>query len=376
MPQASSLVDISPLGQMLSGLALSRRQLLALQGGNPDPAATTANPQDDAASLTALAQQLADSLIQLRSNGIGTTRLPLPAKQDDTLASEFAQLSQPQETAPDSGPALNQTALAGIGIDLQAEPAVNPPLLQAAFETDRDGTLSVLLQTTDLLTRVAAALTPAVELNADQASEGAAAIDATPDQPATPERADVANSPAAPQSDAQIQRQQEVQRQIDTQALTQATPEEQVQLAQQERLDTLAEMPRQQRQSDVQTGLQQQADAAAAEAVAARAAATAAQQAAQAAQAATARAQGLADEVQASQNPAPETVEPQPLSANPPSSQDPAIAAAIAAYHLNNAALNPALTGRQPAGAHPQKPAVTPVEAVTPVKPVTPIAER
>ena len=40
---SSTQVDISPLGQYLSGVALSRRQLLALQGID-DEAATPANP--------------------------------------------------------------------------------------------------------------------------------------------------------------------------------------------------------------------------------------------------------------------------------------------------------------------------------------------
>jgi hypothetical protein len=54
----------------------------------------------------------------------------------------------------------------------------------------------------------------------------------------------------------------------------------------------------------------------------------------------------------------------------PPSSQDPSVAAAIAAYNLNNAALNPGLMNRPLPASDSRLPLVAPVAAVEPVKPV------
>jgi hypothetical protein len=53
-----------------------------------------------------------------------------------------------------------------------------------------------------------------------------------------------------------------------------------------------------------------------------------------------------------------------------PSSQDPAVAAAIAAYNLNNSALNPGLMGRQMTAAESQRPLVAPVTQAAPVTPI------
>lgn len=160
---SSTQVDISPLGQYLSGVALSRRQLLALQGID-DEAARAANPAvvaDDA--LVALAQQLSDSFAQLRASGVDAGQLAMTAGSQDDLAQRFALLSGQvtpgaSEALAQNTDALTQADLARIGIDLQNNRPVDVAALQAAFESDRVGTLSVLQQGSDVLAEVGAAL--------------------------------------------------------------------------------------------------------------------------------------------------------------------------------------------------------------------------
>lgn len=161
---SSTQVDISPLGQYLSGVALSRRQLLALQGID-DEAATPANPAvvaDDV--LVALAQQLSDSFAQLRASGVDAGQLAMTAGSQDDLAQRFALLSGQvtpgaSEALAQNTDALTQADLARIGIDLQNNRPVDVAALQAAFEADRVGTLNVLQQGSDVLAEVGAALT-------------------------------------------------------------------------------------------------------------------------------------------------------------------------------------------------------------------------
>lgn len=160
---SSTQVDISPLGQYLSGVALSRRQLLALQGID-DEAARAANPAvvaDDA--LVTLAQQLSDSFAQLRASGIDAGQLAMTAGSQDDLAQRFALLSGQvtpgaSEALAQNTDALTQADLARIGIDLQNNRPVDVAALQAAFDSDRVGTLSVLQQGSDVLAEVGAAL--------------------------------------------------------------------------------------------------------------------------------------------------------------------------------------------------------------------------
>lgn len=159
---SSTQVDISPLGQYLSGVALSRRQLLALQGID-DEAARAANPvvADDA--LVALAQQLSDSFAQLRASGIDAGQLAMTAGSQDDLAQRFALLSGQvtpgaSEALAQNTDALTQADLARIGIDLQNNRPVDVAALQAAFDSDRAGTLRVLQQGSDVLAEVGAAL--------------------------------------------------------------------------------------------------------------------------------------------------------------------------------------------------------------------------
>lgn len=161
---SSTKVDISPLGQYLSGVALSRRQLLALQGID-DEVGTPANPALVANDvLVALAQQLSDSFAQLRASGVDAGQLAMTAGSQDDLAQRFALLSGQvtpgaSEALAQNTDALTQADLARIGIDLQNNRPVDVAALQAAFEADRVGTLSVLQQGSDVLAEVGAALT-------------------------------------------------------------------------------------------------------------------------------------------------------------------------------------------------------------------------
>lgn len=161
---SSTKVDISPLGQYLSGVALSRRQLLALQGID-DEVGTPANPALAANDvLVALAQQLSDSFAQLRASGVDAGQLAMTAGSQDDLAQRFALLSGQvtpgaSEALAQNADALTQADLARIGIDLQNNRPVDVAALQAAFEADRVGTLSVLQQGSDVLAEVGAVLT-------------------------------------------------------------------------------------------------------------------------------------------------------------------------------------------------------------------------
>lgn len=194
---SSTQVDISPLGQYLSGVALSRRQLLALQGID-DEAARAANPvvvADDA--LVALAQQLSDSFAQLRASGVDAGQLAMTAGSQDDLAQRFALLSGQvspgaSEALAQNTDALTQADLARIGIDLQNNRPVDVVALQAAFEVDRAGTLNVLQQGSDVLAEVGAALS---------LQQGV---------PATAQAVDDLNAPLPPQTQAeQVQQAQQ-----------------------------------------------------------------------------------------------------------------------------------------------------------------------
>lgn len=194
---SSTQVDISPLGQYLSGVAMSRRQLLALQGID-DEAARAANPAvvaDDA--LVALAQQLSDSFAQLRASGVDAGQLAMTAGSQDDLAQRFALLSGQvtpgaSEALAQNTDALTQADLARIGIDLQNNRPVDVAALQAAFEADRAGTLNVLQQGSDVLAEVGAALS---------LQQGV---------PATAQAVDDLNAPLPPQTQAeQVQQAQQ-----------------------------------------------------------------------------------------------------------------------------------------------------------------------
>ena len=427
---SSSQVDISPLGQFLSGVALSRRQLLALQGATEEARAanTPVNVNDD---LLALARQLTESFAQLQTSGIDASQLATAGDTPGSLAQRYDLLSGDGTTdaaaaLAQDGSLLTQAQLARIGIDLRNED-VDPITLQAAYAADSNATLDALQQGTDVLAQVGAVLAQqqgaplAAAVEADLTGDALPASAAQDSQAAQPQAIDE----APPQTAAIAQRQLELQQQLEAQELnvdlqelrpplTAQAAADAAQLPQAQRADSqrvdaqrvdderldserinTSQQAQQQeaarldelRQGQVQQqGLQQQAQAAADDAARAQLAASDAQMAAQAAsdraQLLARAAQGQADAglATAQAQLAQQNVQAQELAAQnagmavpPPSSQDPSVAAAIAAYNLNNAALNPGLMHRPLPASDSRLPLVAPVAPVEPVKPVTKI---
>jgi hypothetical protein len=419
---SSTQVDISPLGQFLSGVALSRRQLLALQGATDEARAanTPVNVNDD---LLALARQLTESFAQLQTSGIDASQLATAGDTPGSLAQRYDLLSGDGTTdaaaaLAQDGSLLTQAGLARIGIDLRNED-VNPATLQAAYAADSNATLNALQQGTDVLAQVGAVLAQrqgaplATNVEADLTGD---ALPASPAQAAQPQAIDE----APPQTAAIAQRQLELQQQLEAEELNLDLQELRPQTSAQQ-ADNTADLPQVQRtdsqradaqrfdsdrvnadqqaqrqetarvdelrQGQVQQqGLQEQAQAAADDAVRAQLAASDAQMAAQAAseraQSLARAAQGQADAglATAQAQLAQQNAQAQELAAQaagravpPPSSQDPSVAAAIAAYNLNNAALNPGLMNRPLPASDSRLPLVAPVAPVEPVKPVTKI---
>ncbi|NVI81883.1 hypothetical protein [Janthinobacterium sp. BJB401] len=423
---SSTQVDISPLGQFLSGVALSRRQLLALQGATEEARAanTPVNVNDD---LLALARQLTESFAQLQTSGIDASQLATAGDTPGSLAQRYDLLSGDGTTdaaaaLAQDGSLLTQAQLARIGIDLRNED-VDAITLQAAYAADSNATLDALQQGTDVLAQVGAVLARqqgaplAASVEADLTGEALPSSAEPATQAVQPQAIDE----APPQTIAIAQRQLELQQQLEAEELnldlqelwpqpsTQAADaaellqtqradnqrvnthrleaerldserintDQQAQQQEAERVDAL-------RQGQVQQqGLQQRAQAAADDAARAQLAASDAQMAAQAAsdraQSLARAAQGQADAglATAQAQLAQKNAQAQELAAQnagmavpPPSSQDPSVAAAIAAYNLNNAALNPGLMNRPLPASDSRLPLVAPVAAVEPVKPV------
>ncbi|MGX9777038.1 hypothetical protein ACWYXN_26515 [Janthinobacterium aestuarii] len=419
--QSSTQVDISPLGQFLSGVALSRRQLLALQGATEEARAanTPVNVNDD---LLALARQLTESFAQLQTSGIDASQLATAGDTPGSLAQRYDLLSgdgttDAAATLAQDGSLLTQAQLARIGIDLRNED-VDAPTLQAAYAADSNATLDALQQGTDVLAQVGAVLARqqgaplATNVEADLTGETlpSSAAQATQPQPV---------DGAPPQTAAIAQRQLELQRQLEAEELNldlqelrppPATAGQDLQQAQRagqqrfdaqdidtQRLDAERQALRQEdarldalRQDQLQqTQREEQAQAAAdamararltsaqladsdaqllaqAEAARAQTRARDTQLQAQAGLEATAQARLAQQNAQAQQQAAQAAGQAVPL----PSSQDPSVAAAIAAYNLNNAALNPGLMNRPLPASDSRLPLVAPVAPVEPVKPV------
>ncbi len=382
---SSTQVDLSPLGQFLSGVALSRRQLLALQGvaEQAGTANTPVNVNDD---LLALARQLTESFAQLQTSGIDASQLATASDAPGSLAQRYDLLSGDGTTDVAAalaldGSLLTQEQLARIGIDLRNED-VDAATLQAAYAADSNATLDALQQGTDVLAQVGAVLVRqqgaplAAVVEADLT---AAALPSSAVQAAQPQAVDA----APPQTAAIAQRQLELQQQLETeelnldlQELRPASPAvvtiDEQDLLQAQRADSLRVDARRIDSERMNTDQQVQQ-----------------QEAARAIQAASDRAQSLAGEAQVQAEAGLATVQAQLAQQNaqaqalaaqnagmavpPPSAQDPSVAAAIAAYNLNNAALNPGLMNRPLPASDSRLPLVAPVAAVEPVKPVTKI---
>ncbi|TNC76508.1 hypothetical protein FHI69_13105 [Janthinobacterium lividum] len=422
--QSSTQVDISPLGQFLSGVALSRRQLLALQGATEEARAANipVNVNDD---LLALARQLTESFAQLQTSGIDASQLATAGDTPGSLAQRYDLLSGDGTTdaaaaLEQDGSLLTQAQLARIGIDLRNED-VDALTLQAAYAADSNATLDALQQGTDVLAQVGAVLARqqgaplATNVEADLTAETLPSGAVQASQATQPQPID----DAPPQTAAIAQRQLELQQQLEAEELNldlqelrppPATTGQDLQQAQRagqrlfdaqdidtQRLDTERQALRQEdarldalRQEQLQQTLrEEQAQAAAdaiertrltsaqladsdaqllaqAEAARAQTRARDTQLQTQAGLEATAQARLAQQNAQAQQQAAQAAGQAVPL----PSSQDPSVAAAIAAYNLNNAALNPGLMNRPLPASDSRLPLVAPVAAVEPVKPV------
>ena len=381
----STQVDISPLGQFLSGVALSRRQLLALQGAAEQAGAanTPVNVNDD---LLALARQLTESFAQLQTSGIDASQLATAGDTPGSLAQRYDLLSGDGTTdaaaalAQDGG-LLTQEQLARIGIDLRNED-VDAATLQAAYAADSSTTLDALQQGTDVLAQVGAVLARqqgaplAANVEADLAG---AALPSSAVQAAQPQAVDA----APPQTAAIAQRQLELQQQLETEELNLDLQElrpaaaaavtiDEQDLLQAQRADSLRVDARRidSERMNADQQVQQEEAAGAIRAASDRAQSLAGEAQVQAdAGLATAQAQLAAQNAQAQELAAQNAG----MAVPPPSSQDPSVAAAIAAYNLNNAALNPGLMNRPLPASDSRLPLVAPVAAVEPVKPVTKI---
>ncbi|MGK5049118.1 hypothetical protein ACQ4WP_24955 [Janthinobacterium sp. GB4P2] len=370
---SSTQVDISPLGQFLSGVALSRRQLLALQGATDEAKAanTPVNVNDD---LLALARQLTESFAQLQTSGIDASQLATAGDTPGSLAQRYDLLSGDGTTdaaaaLAQDGSLLTQAGLVRIGIDLRNED-VDAATLQAAYAADSHATLDALQQGTDVLAQVGAVLVQ------QQGVPLAAVVEADLTGAALPASAAQATVQGAPAQTAAIaQRQLELQQQLeaeelnlDLQELRQPSPAavtiDEQDLLQAQRVDSQrvdAQRIDRERMNTDQQAQQEEA------ARAARAASDRTQSLAQAdAGLATAQAQLARQNAQAQELAAQNAG----MAVPPPSSQDPSVAAAIAAYNLNNAALNPGLMNRPLPASDSRLPLVAPVAAVEPVKPV------
>lgn len=382
---SSTQVDLSPLGQFLSGVALSRRQLLALQGAaeQAGSANTPVNVNDD---LLALARQLTESFAQLQTSGIDASQLATAGDTPGSLAQRYDLLSGDGTTdaaaaLAQDGSLLTQAQLARIGIDLRNED-VDPVTLQAAYAADSSATLDALQQGTDVLAQVGAVLARqqgaplAAVVEADLAG---AALPSSAVQAAQPQAVDA----APPQTAAIAQRQLELQQQLETEELNQDLQElrpaapaavtiDEQDLLQAQRADSLRVDARRidSERMNADQQVQQEEAAGAIQAASDRAQSLAGEAQVQAeAGLATAQAQLAAQNAQAQELAAQNAG----MAVPPPSSQDPSVAAAIAAYNLNNAALNPGLMNRPLPASDSRLPLVAPVAAVEPVKPVTKI---
>ena len=223
---ASAQVDISPLGQFLSGVALSRRQMLALQGLAEQPNGS-AQQAAVSADVLAVAQQLTQSFAQLQTSGIDASQLAASGNNQNNLAQRYDLLSGDGSTDTASalaqnGNLLTQAGLSRIGIDLRGE-QVDPLALQAAFEADRAGTLDALQQGTDVMAQVGAVLAR------QQGQAAASAVDADLAAP---------NAQPALEQGAAIQAQTSIEAQSDVQARQQAAALAQRQLEVQQQMET------------------------------------------------------------------------------------------------------------------------------------------
>ena len=141
---ASTFVEISGLGQLLSGASAFGDQLAALQG---DAANSAQNQAATVASLAAQSQSLVDAYNNLQQNiaSIGTA----PFAASTAAGADLSQALASQELASYGNGGSALTTLSQLGIGAQGTTgALNLDLgtLSAAFNSDASGAFSLLAQ--------------------------------------------------------------------------------------------------------------------------------------------------------------------------------------------------------------------------------------
>jgi len=176
-PLSSTTVDLSPLGQFLSSLSLSRKTLTQLQGGATADA-TAASDASHGVAVTAAAQQLANAFNALQTTAVQTSPVGAAQSAPDGLVDDNADNADTQLVPPQAQSALqslrtpppglaagsNLDALAQLGITLQTPASaatnvnannnllvVDELTLQAAFAANPAGTIKSLNQAAESL---------------------------------------------------------------------------------------------------------------------------------------------------------------------------------------------------------------------------------
>ena len=166
---AAATVEFSDLAQFLSTVALTRRQLLELQGipATPQPSEAQLRLLNDAADALRL------SFNQLPPASTDLTPLLTDDDGSSTLAGRLADTLRQQGATGLPGSQLAVRTLADIGLTLDPLAPestseilnLNTRVLEAAFQIDREGTLNVLARTSDEFSALGNALVRQVSAN-------------------------------------------------------------------------------------------------------------------------------------------------------------------------------------------------------------------
>jgi hypothetical protein len=175
----AATVEFSDLGQFLSTVALSRRQLLELQGARDEALPGEAQ----LALLNDAAEAIRQSFNQLPPVSSSLTPLLEDEKGASTLAQRLADSLRQQGAAARPTTSFSATTLASIGVTLDPLAPesiseslnVNKQVLEAAFQLDRNGTLKLLTQTSEQFNTVGATLARQITAAAQAAQQAAQA---------------------------------------------------------------------------------------------------------------------------------------------------------------------------------------------------------
>ena len=175
----AATVEFSGLGQFLSTVALSRRQLLELQGARDEALPGEAQ----LALLNDAAEAIQQSFNQLPP--VSSSLAPLLEDENgaSTLAQRLADSLRQQGAAARPTTPVSATTLASIGVTLDPLAPesiseslnVNKQVLEAAFQLDRNGTLKLLTQTSEQFNTVGTTLARQITAAAQAAQQAAQA---------------------------------------------------------------------------------------------------------------------------------------------------------------------------------------------------------